>query len=116
MPCDAAKMSQKLLYFCSKLLYIFVTNREGLVTKSLIESIKDRIADNGPGWCFTQDHFRDLGNYNAVRQTLSRLNNIGFIQRLGPGLYHSPRYHDDIGELPPKIENVIKWSDLVEHW
>ncbi len=78
------------------------------MTKSLIKRIEDRIADSGRGWCFTQEHFSDLGNYDAVRQALSRLNNVGFIQRLAPGLYHFPRYHDDIGELPPKIENVIK--------
>ncbi len=78
------------------------------MTKSLIKNIEGRIARSGRGWCFTQDHFSDLGNYDAVRQALSRLNNIGFIQRLAPGLYHFPRHHDEIGELPPKIENIIK--------
>jgi len=77
------------------------------VTKSLIKSIENRIVNNNRGWCFTQDHFRDLGSYDAIRQALSRLNKVGFIHRLAPGLYHFPRYHNEIGELPPKIENVI---------
>ena len=80
---------------------------EIFVTKSLVKDIKNRILEKDRGWCFTQDHFRDLGNHGAIRQALSRLSATGFIHRLAPGLYEYPRYHEEIGELPPRIENVI---------
>jgi len=77
------------------------------VTSSLISSVKKRITENNPGWCFSYTDFADIENYDAIRQTLSRLHKIGFIRRLTKGVYYFPRYHDKLGELPPTINAII---------
>lgn len=77
------------------------------MTDSLMNLIKNRIEQHGQGWCFTLSDFMDLGNYDAIRKVLSRLNDIRYINRLTKGLYHFPRHHDKLGELPPQIDSVI---------
>lgn len=78
------------------------------MTKTVMALIKEHIHKKQPGWCFTQSDFSNLGNYDAIRQALSRLNSIGFIHRLTKGIYYFPRYHDELGELPPSQEEIIK--------
>ena len=78
-----------------------------IVTTTLTEEIKARIQQQGQGWCFTQNDFANLGNYDTVRKILSRLNSIGYIKRLTKGMYHFPRHHEVLGELPPQVDTVI---------
>lgn len=70
--------------------------------------VKNRIYGKKRGWCFTPKHFSDLGNSGSIRKALSTLEKQEFIRGLAFGLYDYPRHHKVLGELPPKIENVIK--------
>lgn len=79
----------------------------GDMTNFLAEKIKKRIQDKGDGWCFTPADFSDIANNDVVRQTLSRLNKVGFIDRLAHGVYYLPKYHDSLGKLPPKMDAII---------
>jgi sugar/nucleoside kinase (ribokinase family) len=36
-------------------------------------TIKNRITEHGPGWCFTPMHFSDLGSDASIRKALSQL-------------------------------------------
>ncbi len=77
------------------------------MTEFLAEKIKNRIQQHGEGWCFTPTDFADIANNDVVRQTLSRLSKVGFIDRLAKGVYYFPYYHNTLGKLPPKIEAII---------
>jgi len=77
--------------------------------------IKNRIQQYGAGYCFTATDFADIANNETIRQTLSRLNNIGFIDRLAKGVYYLPRHHNTLGKLPPTIEEVIHAIENAYH-
>ncbi len=77
-------------------------------SQSIVKTVKNRIYGNGRGWCFTQMHFIDLKNGEAVKKALLRLNDAGTIRRLADGLYEYPRQHDKLGTLPPQIDKIAK--------
>ncbi len=85
------------------------------MTKSLVGQIKKRITQHEQGWCFTQGDFSDLGSEDSIRKVLSRLNDIRLISRLAKGLYQLPRYHDQLGELPPQVDAVIDAMQRAHH-
>ena len=75
---------------------------------STVESkILDRIKNAGRGWCFTPEHFKDLGSSESIRKALSQLARNNIIKRLTFGIYEYPRQHKKLGELPPNIDRVI---------
>jgi len=76
--------------------------------QSIENKVKSRIYGKGRGWCFTQKHFSDLGSSDSIRKALSKLEKANFIRRLAFGLYDYPRTHEELGEMPAKVENVIK--------
>lgn len=76
--------------------------------QSIEKRVKSKLYGKGRGWCFTPKHFGDIGSSDSIRKALSNLERDGLIRRLAFGIYDYPRYHDKLGELPPKIENVIK--------
>lgn len=78
------------------------------MTTTLVEKIKHRLSKKGRGWCFTPSDFLDLGNYDAIRQVLTRLTSVGLIKRIAHGLYSYPRQHEVLGELPPSLDSIIK--------
>lgn len=71
-------------------------------------TIKNRITEHGPGWCFTPFHFSDLENDASVRKALSHLEKQKFIRRLARGLYDYPKIHDTLGIIPPDLNEVAK--------
>lgn len=77
------------------------------MTEFLAEKIRKRIQKEGEGKCFTPVDFSDIANNDVVRQTLSRLSKVGFIDRLAQGVYYFPQYHDVLGKIPPKTEAII---------
>ncbi len=85
------------------------------MTEFLAERIKNHIQQQGLGWCFTPADFSSIANNEIVRQTLSRLNKVGFIDRLAKGVYYFPDYHDTLGKLPPKIEKIINAMQNTYH-
>ncbi len=73
-----------------------------------MSTIKKRIISKGRGWCFTNKHFLDLGSDTGIRRALSRLQQEKMIRRLAPGLYEYPRFHEQLGELPPQVDQIAK--------
>ncbi|HBF14053.1 MAG TPA: hypothetical protein DDW49_11825 [Deltaproteobacteria bacterium] len=71
-------------------------------------NIKNRIYGHGKGWCFTVGHFSDLGNHEAVKKALQRLQQSGLIRRVSRGLYDYPRQHEKLGTLPPDVDLIAK--------
>ncbi|MFC2169850.1 DUF6088 family protein [Acidobacteriota bacterium] len=76
--------------------------------KSINNKIISRIYGHGRGWCFTLNHFHDLGSPEAVRVTLHRLEKKGTIRRLARGLYDYPKKHPKIGVLSPSPEKIVR--------
>lgn len=76
--------------------------------KDIVFSVKSVIYGHGRGWCFSPKDFIELDNPQAVRKALSRLQDIGFINRIAWGLYEYPRKHGVLGQLPPDIDQVAK--------
>lgn len=69
--------------------------------------IIDRIHQAGPGRVFTPKDFLDLVSRDATDQTLSRLVKQKTLQRLGRGLYYSPRRNDALGvDVPPDLDEI----------
>ena len=59
--------------------------------ESMENKIKNRIIEQGPGWCFTPMHFADLGSDASIRKALSQLQKQSFIRSLEQGLYDYPK-------------------------
>lgn len=71
------------------------------------QDIRDRIRLAGPGKVFTPKDFLDLASRDATDQALSRLVRHGVLQRLGRGLYYSPRRNDALGvDVPPDLDEI----------
>ena len=70
--------------------------------------VKNRIIENGPGWCFTPLHFSDLGSDVSIRKALSQLQKQNIIRRLAQGIYDYPRMHDLLGIIPADLNEVAK--------
>lgn len=70
--------------------------------------VLNRIYGYGRGSCFTPDRFIDYGSDAAIRKSLSRLAREGYIRRIAKGIYEYPQVHKDLGEIPPKIESIVK--------
>jgi len=87
----------------------FVKNRDSSEMRHSAETtIKNRITEHGPGWCFTPMHFSDLGSDASIRKALSQLGKQKFIRRLARGLYDYPKKHDTLGVIPPDLNEVAK--------
>ena len=90
-------------------MLLFVKGRGRSKMRYSIEfSVKNRITEHGPGWCFTPMHFADLGNDTSIRKALSQLGKQKFIRRLARGLYDYPKKHDILGVIPPDLNEVAK--------
>jgi len=70
--------------------------------------VKNRIIENGPGWCFTPLHFSDLGSDVSIRKALSQLQKQNIIRRLSQGIYDYPIMHDLLGIIPADLNEVAK--------
>ncbi len=70
--------------------------------------VKSRIIEHGRGWCFTPIHFSDLGSDASIRKALSHLQKQKIIRRLAQGIYDYPKIHDQLGPIPPDLNEVAK--------
>lgn len=77
------------------------------MTQTVENKVKSRIYGHGRGWCFTQKDFSDLGSTDAVKISIFRLEQSGFIRRLSHGLYDYPNTHKKLGKLWPKVDNIV---------
>lgn len=78
------------------------------MTQTIENKVKNRIYGHGRGWCFTQKDFSDLGSTEAVKISIFRLEQSGFIRRLSHGLYDYPGTHKKLGKLWPKVDNIVR--------
>lgn len=70
--------------------------------------IKNRIIAHGRGWCFTSMDFLDMGSDASIRKALSNLQKQKIIRRLAQGIYDYPKIHDQLGTIPPDLNEVAK--------
>jgi hypothetical protein len=76
--------------------------------QSIEIAVKNRIIEQGRGWCFTPMHFSDLGSDTSIRKALSQLQKQNIIRRLAQGVYDYPKIHDLLGTIPPDLNEVAK--------
>lgn len=76
--------------------------------QTLGEQILAQICQNGRGWVFSPDEFRDLGDPRFVGMALTRMVSKGTIRRLARGLYDYPKTHPVIGTLAPSPDAIAK--------
>ena len=73
---------------------------------SISASVKERIQNNSDGTILTYQDFADLGNFQAVALTLSRLAKTGQIKRLSKGQYYVPK-KSKFGVLAPSEDQIL---------
>ena len=80
-------------------------------------AITERIKKLGDGAVFSPKDFLDIGNRLLIDKTLSNLNKSGVIQRIGRGLYHSPK-QSNLLDTPaaPDIDQVAKAIARKHRW
>lgn len=71
-------------------------------------AVKNKISEQGRGWCFTVMDFEDLGSGDSIRHALSVLHKEKMIRRLAHGIYDYPQEHKDLGIIPPNLSEVAK--------
>lgn len=73
--------------------------------------IMERIRKASHDSVYIAADFTDLGEYNAVRQALLRLDKAGEIQKIMRGVYYYPKYSELIGEYeapsPSKVAEAV---------
>lgn len=73
------------------------------ITHQVMERIESGSRDN----VYIAFDFFDLGEYNAVRQALLRLEKAGKIQKIMRGVYYYPRYSELIQEYETPSPNKV---------
>ncbi|QVL33036.1 type IV toxin-antitoxin system AbiEi family antitoxin domain-containing protein [Telmatocola sphagniphila] len=114
MVCPKYPFVRRLLRNCHILIACFLSekrvhfsDRNGIMTGTIQDSILKRIRREGRGKVFIPKDFLDLGSRAAADQSLSRLVRQGNIQRLGRGLYHYPRINERLGiPLGPDLDEI----------
>lgn len=74
--------------------------------QSVEEQILKKIRNHKRGKIFFPDDFSRFGSSDAVRQALVRLENDGFLVRLGHGIYLYPKIDSQLGILHPSIDDI----------
>jgi hypothetical protein len=72
-----------------------------------LEQIRNRIKNSATGTIFVLSDFADIADYDSIKQSLSRLNRIGFIRRITRGIYEYPEYSEFLKELVAPDSNKI---------
>lgn len=93
-------MSQIYILFCDNL-------KREIRLQSIDKKVIYRIYGSGRGWSFFQNDFSDLGSSEAIRKSLSRLEQSGTIRRVLRGMYDYPKFSKLLNErLSPDIQQV----------
>ena len=75
--------------------------------QTIDNKIISRIYGNGRGFSFSQNEFSDLGSTDAVRKSLSRLEQAEKIRRVFRGVYDYPKYSKRLKQrLSPDIPQI----------
>ncbi len=75
-----------------------------MITDKILKKIKAKKR----GWVFCAKDFHDLGSRNAIDKALSRMSddNSNKIVRVIRGVYYYPIIQDNIGIIPPNLDDV----------
>ena len=73
------------------------------ITHQVMERIESGSRDN----VYIASDFFDLGEYNAVRQALLRLEKAGKIQKIMRGVYYYPRYSELISNTIMEMQIAL---------
>lgn len=74
--------------------------------QSTEEQILKKIKVHKRGKIFFPEYFSRFGSSEAVRQALLRLENNGYLVRLGHGIYLYPKKDPQLGVLYPSIDEI----------
>lgn len=75
--------------------------------QSIQTKIVSRIQGKGRGWSFSKKDFLGIGNDDAIRKALSRLEDQKKIRRVCRGIYDYPKYSKLLGQdLGPDFDSV----------
>lgn len=72
------------------------------------DKIREKLKAKGRGFICFPDDFIDLGSYDAVRQSLVRLEKEDVLERLAHGIYLYPKKDSQLGILYPSIDEIAK--------
>lgn len=86
--------------------------------RNLIKNkIKSRINDFYKGNVFIITDFLDVGNYDAVKNVLSKLSKEKFIIRVMRGIYKKPNYNEFLQyEIPASPDTVARALARMNNW
>ena len=77
--------------------------------ESLTKKIYKLMKTKHNGYAFIYDDFTNIGKYNAVRQSFSRLEKENKIKKIIAGMYYVPNYIPLIKEYEaPAVEEILK--------
>jgi len=80
-----------------------------------IDNIRQTITKKFQGKAFTVQDFLTLGEYDAIRQALSRLNREGSIRRVLHGVYDKPYYSDLLKEFTAPSPQEVAFALARKH-
>jgi hypothetical protein len=78
------------------------------VSKSVQNSIKDKLKKMPEGSIVFISDFSDFGTDTAIRQALQRLSKEQFIIRLSQGIYYYPKFDKLLGLVKPTAEQIAE--------
>jgi ribosomal protein S19E (S16A) len=76
--------------------------------QSIQKHIEQSIKDKPKGVLLFPEDFNSYGSSEAIRQSLSRLENSGFIFRIAQGIYLRPKESALIGQTMPTAEDIAE--------
>ena len=78
------------------------------MSKSVQNSIKDKLKKMPEGSIVFKSDFSDFATDTAIRQALQRLSKEQFIIRLSQGIYYYPKFDKLLGLIEPSAEQIAE--------
>lgn len=79
-----------------------------MTKRQVTTKIMNRIQSFDPGALFVPKDFLDIGSRTAVDKVLSRLSADNRVSRIARGIYHIPKKHRLLGDIPPSVDDIVK--------
>lgn len=92
----------------SQIYTIFVTVFIIQMESSIQNKIAEKISSFPKGTIILPSDLIDIGSFEAIRQSLSRLHKSGLIIRISQGIYLYPKKDKLLGVLNPSIEDIAE--------
>lgn len=82
---------------------------------SIHNQVFNKIVKNKRGKIFFPSDFSDIGNVNAIKTSLSRLEKENVLERLAQGIYLYPKQDPVFGNLYPSTEEIAEHIAKRDH-